>query len=250
MITSVQNPRVKAARKLHEAKGRKAEGLFLLEGTALLEEALACNWPIETIYATEAWQLRHQLPDATVVADHVLAHISTLQTPEGVVALARLRGHVLPPLHERSLWLVADAIQDPANLGAMIRTADAAGADAIVVGPGTTDPWSPKAVRASMGSVLHLPVVQVADLAAARRPGMPWLALAPRAEKSLYDLDLRGPIALQVGNEAAGLSEAAIAAADATIAIPMPGKAESLNAAAAVAVCLFEAVRQRHVTGT
>jgi TrmH family RNA methyltransferase len=162
------------------------------------------------------------------------------------VVVAKLpREPALPEIGPSALWLVADALQDPANLGAMIRTADAAGADAVIVGPGTTDPWSPKAVRASMGSVLHLPIVPVADLGAARLPPMCWIALAPRSGKSLYDLDLTGPVALRVGNEKKGLAPEAVAEADEAIAIPMPGRAESLNAAAAVAVCLFEAVRQR-----
>lgn len=252
-ITSVQNPKVKLARKLHEPKWRRREGLFLLEGTSLVEEAVRSGWPLQEVMATAGWLSRHVWPyeaPLTEVSDHVMEAMSTLETPEGILALAILpREGALPAVHEGSLWLVADAIQDPGNLGAMIRTADAAGAEAVLIGPGTVDPFAPKTVRASMGSLFHLHIVPVADLGAARSAasehGMRWLALAPRAARSLYDLDLTGPLALWVGNEASGLSADALAEADERVAIPMPGKAESLNAAASVAVCLFEAVRQR-----
>ncbi len=252
-ITSVQNPRVKLVRKLHEPKWRRREGLFLLEGTSVVEEALKSGWPVEEAFATERWLGRNPWPYETPIAevsDHVMEAMSTLETPDGILALAVLpRESALPAIHARSLWLVADAIGDPGNLGAIIRTADAAGADAILIGPGTTDPFGPKTVRASMGSLFHLAVVPVADLAeahaAAALHGMRWLALAPRAEKSLYHANLWGPVALWIGNEAAGLTQEALALADEQVHIPMPGKAESLNAAASVAVCLFEAVRQR-----
>lgn len=263
MITSVQNPRVKAARKLHEPKGRKAAERFLLEGTALLAEALAAGWPLDEVFATAGVALpglaegsealaapgapaSRRPPEATLVSDHVLSALSTLKTPEGVVAVGRIPPvRPLPSVTPGSLWLVADAIADPANLGAMIRTADAAGAEAVVLGPGSTDPWGPRAVRASMGSVLHLPIVAARDLAQAKQPGMRWLALVPRAPRSLYETDLTSATAILVGNEAAGLSRDALALADEAIAIPMPGRTESLNAAAAVAVVLFEAARQR-----
>jgi len=257
VITSVQNPRVKAVRKLHEPKWRKREGLFLLEGTALVEEAARSKWPLEAVFATGDWLKRHDLDGMIVeeVSDPVLSALSTLESPEGVVATARLPGDApLPDVQHGSLWVVADAIQDPGNLGAIIRSADAAGADAILCGPGTADPFGPKAVRASMGSVLHLPIVSVPDLDAAhetarhadpRHGGMRWIALAPRAGKSLYEADLCGPIALWLGNEAAGLSSDALGQADEVVTVPMPGRAESLNAAASAAVVLFEAVRQR-----
>lgn len=252
-ITSVQNPKVKLARKLHEPKWRRREGLFPLEGSALVEEAVKSAWPLQEAFATAGWLARHDWPyetPVTEVSDHVMEAMSTLETPEGVLALALLpRESALPAIHDRSLWLVADAIGDPGNLGAMIRTADAAGADAVLIGPGTVDPFAPKTVRASMGSLFHLAVVPVPDLAAAHEAAakhrMRWIALAPRAERSLYHANLWGPVAFWIGNEAAGLSPEALAAADETVKIPMPGKAESLNAAASVAVCFFEAVRQR-----
>lgn len=252
-ITSVHNPRVKLVRKLHEPKWRRREGLFLIEGKALVEEAFQAGWPIEEVMATAGWLSRHPWPHEmpfTQVSDHVMEAMSALETPEGILALARLpRESALPAVHDRSLWLVADGLRDPGNLGTMIRTADAAGADAVLVGPGTVDPFAPKTVRASMGSIFHLAVVAVPDLEAAHdatfRQGMRWLALVPRARRSVYDEDLTGPLALWVGNEATGLDPRALAAADVQVAIPMPGRAESLNAAAAVAVCLFEAVRQR-----
>lgn len=269
-ITSAQNPRVKAVRRLHEAKGRRETGCFLLEGTTLLREAMALTWPLEAVYGTAEWRERHPLiekaviPALIVVRDHVMAAMSTHATPQGVLAVARIPEDVATPSFKASrgrardadpkgarsvLGVVADGVSDPANLGAIIRAADAAGGTCVVVGPGSVDPFSPKVARGSMGSILHVPISCVADLAAfrmeSRTCGIRWLALLSTSGQSLYETDLSGPIALWVGNEATGISSEEAAQADIAVSIPMPGRAESLNAAMAASICLFEAVRQR-----
>ncbi|MBU6429328.1 MAG: RNA methyltransferase [Cyanobacteria bacterium REEB65] len=252
LITSVQNPRVKRVRRLQEAKGRRQEGILLLEGTRLVEEAQRSDWPIVELYATEDWLTAHPglASLAIAVAPHVLAAMSTLETPEGVLALTPLPTNTsLPAITAEAMWVGCDRLQDPGNLGAILRTADAAGAAAVLTTLGTVDPYSPKVLRASMGSALHLPVLPVADLAAFRQQteasGMRWAAAVPRAGQSLFDVDLRGPICWWLGSEAAGLQRQILDLADIVVEIPMPGRAESLNAAAAAAVCLFETVRQR-----
>ncbi len=262
VLTSVHNPQVKRVRRLHEARQRREDGLFILEGAKLLAEAQRSGWEIVALYATASWQDADApatspagsdaavLPAPVRVADHVLAAMSALETPEGVLALARLpRPSGLPEIQPTSLWVACDRLQDPGNLGTILRTADAAGASAVLVGPGTTDAFGPKVTRASMGSSLHLPIVPFTDLVALRRAtqagGMRWAAAVPRSGQALYDADLTGPLCWWIGNEARGLSPDLLALADLQLEIPMPGRAESLNAASAAAVCLFETVRQR-----
>lgn len=255
MLTSIQNPRVKLAKRLREAKGRRQEGLFLIEGSKLVAEALAWKWPLDAIFATPDWLETAQplwRDKAEEAAPHVLAGMGTLDSTDGVLAFARLPEiQELPAVSPDSLWVVADRIQDPGNLGGFVRTADAAGADAIVVGPGTADPFGPKAVRASMGSLFHLPIVATDDVegvrTASNAAGMRWIATLPRDGKSIYEANLTGPVAWWVGNESKGLDPECVARADLRVFIPMPGRAESLNAGAALAVCLFETGRQRRV---
>lgn len=253
ILNSLQNPKIKALRALHSKKGRKQAGVFLLETTKLVQEAVLSDWPLVEVFATEAWLTRY--PQAgrtpvTLVAERLLGEMVTTETPEGVVAIARLpEAGELPAVAPEGVWVVVDGLQDPGNLGTIIRTADAIGAAAVLVGPGTVDPYSPKVVRGTMGSLFHLPVVMRhdlgSDLEALKRQGMRIFATALRTDRSLYDLDLTGPVAWIVGNEGSGLSEATLHQATEAVSIPMPGHAESLNAAIAAAVCLYETLRQK-----
>lgn len=255
-LTSLQNPTVKRLRSLESRKGRKAHGTFLVEGAKSLQMALAAGWTPRTVVATAAYWARPEANRAQARAEAayegseaVVAAIATTESPDGVVAEFALTA--APALPESwgpaPLFVVAHGLQDPGNLGTIVRAADAAGASAVVVTPGTTDPYAPKAVRSTMGSFFHLPILAlpleaVRDLA----PGLTLygMALAPGA-RALYDVRLVGPTAFVIGNEGAGLDEAALAAVDAALTIPMEGRAESLNAAMAATVCLFEAARQR-----
>jgi TrmH family RNA methyltransferase len=248
-LTSAQNPRIKLARALVQRKHREATGCFLLEGSKVLAEALAAGHTPTQVFATEAWWARGvdvRGAERYVVPEAVLSAIATTETPDGVVAVGRLPSPAVPQPQHPPLVLVAHALQDPGNMGTIIRAADAAGADAVVVTPGTTDPWSPKVVRGSMGSCFHLPVLSM-PLTEVRTafPGIRLLALALTGAEDLFDADMRGGVALVVGNEGRGLEPEALALADACVKIPIPGRAESLNAAMAATVCLYEAVRQR-----
>ncbi|MEB3328583.1 MAG: RNA methyltransferase [Candidatus Sericytochromatia bacterium] len=249
-LSSVQNPRVKQARALAQRKHREAAGAFLIEGSKLLTEALTAGHVPAQVFGTQAWWARGvAVPRAErfLVPDAVLAAIATTETPDGVVAVAPLPRPVPPAPRPDPLVLVAHGLQDPGNLGTMIRAADAAGADAVIVTPGTTDPWAPKVVRGSMGSCFHLPVLPLAlGQLKATFPGIRLLALTLATGASdLFEADLRGGVALLVGNEGRGLDAEALTLADAHVTIPIPGRAESLNAAMAATVCLYEAVRQR-----
>lgn len=252
-LSSLQNPRIKHLRSLHSRKDRMRHGQFLLETAKLLEEAHNWNWPLVEVFATPEWLERHGTDwnaPVTPVSASLMPQLVTTETAEGVVAIATIpQSPAIPALTADSLLVALDALQDPGNLGTVIRTADAAGASGILVGKGTVDPYSPKVVRSAMGSLFHLPVVGVPDLYATldqlAAQGARVLATSPGATRSLYDCSLTGPIVWLIGNESQGLSQEALNHATEQVRIPMPGHAESLNAAVASAVCLFESVRQR-----
>lgn len=249
-ISSLQNPKVKLARSLEKRKAREEAGLFLVEGTKLLAEALAYGHRPAMTFATAAWWAARRgdgLPgERYEVTDAVLTAIATTETPDGVVALLPLPAGEPPALPPDAVVAIAHRLQDPGNLGTIVRAADAAGAAAVVVTEGTVDPWSPKAVRATMGSCFHLPIIRM-SLATfkAAHPTLPIFALTLTGATSLYAHDFRPGAAFLIGNEGAGLDAQAEAIADHRVKIPIPGHAESLNAAMAGTICLYEAVRQR-----
>lgn len=241
MITSVDNPRVKDVVRLRRSRERRAAGLFVAEGTREVERARAAGLRIvATYYAPSllAWG------DGEEVSERVLAKMTYRAEPEGVVAVVEIPQRDLP--RTGTLYLAAVAIEKPGNLGAMARTAAAAGADALLVADAHVDPWNPNAIRASTGAVFTLPVVE-ASLPEIRRLGAQLVAAEPNAAMTYTDADLTPPTAIAVGAEDAGLPAAWLDAADRTVAIPIASGAttDSLNAATAAAVLLFEAVRQR-----
>ncbi|MEB3203981.1 MAG: RNA methyltransferase [Candidatus Sericytochromatia bacterium] len=255
VLTSVQNPRIKRVRRLHDGKARRDEGAFLVEGTRLIEALRDSGWPVREVYLLEErfavvppeWHDR-----ITVVAPHVFGAMSTLEHPEGVLAVVDLpQAPSLPDIGPDALWLALDGLQDPGNVGAMIRTADAAGVGTIVLGPGCADPFQPKVVRSSMGSIFHVRMTRVPDIlacaAATRASGMRWIATTLDRAQSLWEASLEGPVCWWIGREGTGLPPEALEAADIRVHIPMAGRAESLNAAAAAAVCLFETTRRRRM---
>jgi len=186
----------------------------------------------------------------TQLDDRLFSDLSELKTPTGVLALIDI-AHPAATAAQSRFALLLEEIQDPGNLGSMLRSAAAAGCDSVFLSAGCADVWSPKVLRAAMGGHFVLDVHEDQNLPGVARafPGA-LLAASLQAGRSLYDCDLRGDAAFLIGNEGAGLSDALLACATETIAIPMPGRVESLNAAAATAVCLFEAVRQRAPTLT
>lgn len=249
-LSSLQNPRVKLARSLTRRKDREKTGLILVEGEKLLLEAVAAGLTPTNVFALPAWWDKHlltTLPEAGfVVSETLMASISTTDTPTDVVAVFPVPGTSIPAQGRPRLAVVAHQLQDPGNLGTIIRSADAADADVVFVTEGCTDPWSPKCIRATMGACFHVPIVST-TLAAVREnyPDLPLYALALDGAESLYRQDLRAEAAFIIGNEGAGLPAEAVRLAHKSLKIPIPGKAESLNAAMAATVCLFEAVRQR-----
>jgi RNA methyltransferase, TrmH family len=256
MLTSLQNPLVKQIRKLHQTKQRQLHQQFLLEGTHLLQEALAVGWPLEVVCHTSDWLAKQppkilpqlqQIPRVEVVSPEVLAAMATTTSPDGVIAMARYCAPIHPPLH--SLGVVLETIQDPGNLGTIFRTAAAANADAVCLSADCVDPYSPKVLRASAGLGLRLPVVTWPDLPTQLRfyrdQGWQLLATLPQASQTYWQVDLRRPSLILLGNEGAGLSAELVGIAQTEIKIPLAPGVESLNVAVASALILYEAQRQR-----
>lgn len=258
MITSRQNPLVKDLRQLHRSKTRRQQQCLLLEGTHLLEIALQQGYPLEVLCYTEAWQAKYPNLAATAqrqaarpetVSEAVLGTIATTVHPDGVVAT--LDDHYLPrqaasPLR---LGLLLAAIQDPGNVGTMMRTAAAAGADGVWLGPGTAAVDHPKVLRASAGMALRFPVIPATELgetiAEFRQQGVAIVATTMTADCAYWDWDWRSPTVIVMGNEGAGLSPEVQALADGQVSIPQTPGVESLNVAIAAGLLLYEAQRQR-----
>jgi len=266
-ITSFRNPRVKFLRSLRQRKYRQREGLFLIEGIRIVEEALDNNAPLETlVYAPDllvserarALVERAEPARRLALAGDVFCSLSEREQPQGLAAVVRIEDRPLTaiPLSGDLLVVVAHQLRDPGNLGTIIRTADAAGASGVVVVEPSADVTDPQAVRATMGSLFALPVVRVdsegalsAWYAGARAAGLPLLVVASSAhgQQLHFEADYRRPVVLLVGSERHGLPESVRAAADLNVRLPMAGRATSLNVAAATAALLYEIVRQRRV---
>lgn len=237
-------------------------GRWLVEGVRPLEEALRHGAAVETLFVTAKAKEEDRVAAlvaaaegigavACEVPEELLVEVSDAQTPQGVVGivLAPTRSIKLQA-HSNPWLLVVDRVQDPGNLGTLCRTALAAGVTGMVLLPGTVDPGNPKAIRASAGAMFGLPIAQLTIgewLAQAKQAGIRIVTADLGGHNSIYDIDWTGPIALVVGNEAAGPSKELLNASDEVARIPMPGPAESLNVSVAAAVCLYEGVRQRRV---
>ena len=252
-ISSARNPLLQAARELaRERRARREQGLTLVEGVRLCEEAAAvvawCLYTPELADRERGARLLASLRQSGArlvrCPAELLARAADTEQPQGIVAAAALPSYGLGDLGPGPV-LVCDGIGDPGNLGTMLRTALALGSGGAVV-LGGADPWSPKAVRSAMGAGWRLPVIEAGAeaLAALRGAGRRLLLADSAAGDPAWQADLTGSVALLVGSEAAGPSAAARAAADGAVHIPMPGQFESLNAAQAVAMLLYEALRQ------
>ncbi|MFC0215281.1 TrmH family RNA methyltransferase [Paenibacillus chartarius] len=272
-ILSAQNPRVKEWAQLLERKGRDRQQRYLIEGPHLVEEALKYHAPVTTVVFSLDKGLppgiREQGASAGIewvgASEAVLAKLADTQTPQGIVAVVERTAAQAASLvggagagngdggGRSPLVIVLDAVQDPGNVGTIIRGADAVGADAVVLGRGTADLYNPKTIRSTMGSLFHLPIVE-ADLGEllplARRVGARIVGTSLQANRSCYEADLTQPTWLVFGNEGKGMSGAVAALVTDPVIIPMHGKAESLNVAMAATVLMFEAARQRGIART
>ena len=261
-IESASNTKIKWAASLHQRKERKHRGEFVAEGVRLVETAAASDWPLRFCIATETALVNERVQRIVVeleskgcpiyvVSPNIYKKASATESPQGILLVMESVQNTLAELSAKnnSLVIVLDRIQDPGNVGTMIRTADAAGCSGVIATVGTADLFSDKVVRSSMGSLFHLPLVTEADaeevIAFARERDISFLAAAldPSATPH-FSADYRKASAVVFGNEGEGVSSLFLASAE-HIYIPMLGRAESLNVATSSAIVLYEALRQR-----
>jgi len=253
MISSTQNERIKYIRSLDRRRVRRREGRFVVEGTRLVDELVRVGLNPAFVLYTPAWAAspagQRLLPPLSraeegswAVSEAVLAACASTETPQGVLAVAPFVQR--PP--QPGLVLILDQLRDPGNLGAILRSAEAAAVGRVILAPGTVDPYNPKVVRGAMGAHFRLAVSNLdwPAIAGQVTGRQVWLAEA-RGQVAYHDVDWTQPAALIVGGEAAGAGEQAASLATGRVSIPMAGQVESLNAAMAATVILFEAARQR-----
>ena len=272
----VHSPRLKAARRLNKRAFRQRERAFLAEGPQAVAEAFHCGAQVTDLFVTAPARTRHgDLVAAIatagipvhVVSGEVMDELAQTVTPQGLLAVcgfvdvplaevaSRIRPALVAPRAEPALVALLANVRDPGNAGTVLRTADAAGAHAVVFADASVDPYNGKCVRASAGSLFHLPVVAGTRLqdtvVTLRESGLRIVAADGRAGRSLDDPEvqarLTGPTAWMFGNEAWGLPPELVALADEPVAVPIYGRAESLNLAAAAAVCLYASARAQRV---
>ncbi|MDR1011124.1 MAG: RNA methyltransferase [Opitutaceae bacterium] len=264
-ITSLQNPRIKQLVRLRDRRPRDEAGVFLVEGYRQIRRALEKNIRLAELYFSRDWFLGENEPALIAQAREAGAQIIELskdafakvayrERPDGLLAVAPQWHNTLESLtpllagKTAPFLLIVEAIEKPGNLGTILRSADAAGIDAVIVCDPVTDIFNPNVVRSSTGVLFSVPVV-----IAESRPVRAWLrergiravATTPAAAALHYDTDMRGPLAIVMGGEQYGLSDFWLKESDVRVRIPMAGQADSLNVAMAAIITLFEAVRQR-----
>ena len=261
VITSVQNARVKNLVRLRDGGHRRRQERFLIEGCRELQRALQCGWPLETLFFCEehftdreaSFGVLHAAEEAGVeivqMANDPFLKAAYRQGPDGLLGVGMERPRPLRELvlGKSPLLVVLESLEKPGNLGAIFRTANAAGADALIVTEAVADPYNPSTIRSSQGAFFQLPFALCKNAEARQfleEKGIRAVPTSPDGPATLWETDLRGPTALVFGAEAIGLSEIWLKNAIAC-RLPMKGVTDSLNVSSMAAVALFEAVRQR-----
>jgi RNA methyltransferase, TrmH family len=263
IITSLQNPRIKQLVKLRDRRPRDAAGVFMVEGYRQIRRALDKGFKPTEFYYSPEWFLGEKENEPGLIAEaaangarlfelskDAFAKVAYRERPDGLIAILPQWRTALDDLalSPTPFLLVVEAIEKPGNLGTILRSADAAGVDGLIVCDPVTDLFNPNVVRASTGVLFSVPVV-IAESAAVRvwlqAKGIRSVATTPAATESYTDSDLTGPMAIVMGSEQYGLSEDWLREADDRVRIPMAGQADSLNVAMATIITLFEAMRQR-----
>ncbi|WP_047985043.1 TrmH family RNA methyltransferase [Ornithinibacillus californiensis] len=241
MLTSVKNDKVKGWKKLHTKKDREKTGTFLIEGFHLIEEAIKSKWKIDEIILQEGVESPNWSSDIKIVevSENVFQHITQTKTPQGIAAVVQYKKmeNVIG-----KYVLLLDRVQDPGNLGTIIRTADAAGFDAVILGDGTVDVYNDKVIRSTQGSIFHIPILQ--DNLTKRIPelkmdGFHIWASALTNSKDYHTVKSNSKVALILGNEGSGIQTEILEQADEIVKIPIYGKAESLNVSIAAGILMY-----------
>ncbi len=265
-ITSAQNPKIKKLQQLQQKSSeRRKEGLFVVEGVRELLHCLSVGYEVDTLFYcpsilgegvgedSDEARVRELLERVRhfAVSPEVYAKIAYRESTEGVVAEMKVKQHRLTDLHlpEHPLIVVLESVEKPGNLGAILRSADAAGVDAVIVCDPLTDLYNPNLIRSSIGAIFTVPFVACSSqdcIAFLKEHGIRILTAQLQDSELYYDTDMRCGTAIVMGTEATGLTNAWREAADAHIRIPMLGKLDSLNVSVSAAILMYEAVRQRN----
>lgn len=258
-ITSLQNPKIKNIVKLSKSKERREQNLFVLEGARELTLALSAGYQVESVYLCPDLYAKTEYPDVlnglpesklTEVSQSVFEKIAYREGSDGLLALVRPHEHSLDKLKlsDNPFIILLEAVEKPGNLGAILRTADAAQADAVIICDPATDLYNANAIRSSVGCIFTVPTAVCSSqeaLSFLKGKKIAVFAAELQAAQWYQDTDFRKPSAIVMGTEADGLTEFWLKNADARIKIPMRGKIDSLNVSVSTAVLTFEAMRQR-----
>lgn len=260
-ITSSKNPIIKEIKSLYNKKDRWNKGLFIIEGIKIIEEAILNNVALKYIIITDKMFLLEDNKDFLMkivdkykiikISENLFKEISDTENPQGIVATAMFNTPILSGIfnREKPALIFLDGVQDPGNMGTIIRTCDAFNLDGIIIGPGSVDPYNPKVVRATMGSIFRVPLYisndsleTIADLS---QGGLNIFSTSLEGSIPSYDIDYKEGFVLVIGNESNGVQDPIIKKSDKLIKIPMPGFAESLNAGVAASIIMYEAMKSK-----
>ncbi|MCB2339835.1 TrmH family RNA methyltransferase [Clostridium estertheticum] len=257
-IQSKDNLLIKDIRKLKEKRYRVSSNMFLVEGFRFVEEALDSGFEVVHIFISargevkfENSSMKNKLQVNTKVygvSDSLFKNICDTDNPQGIIA--SVRNKPVEIKYDNGFYMLADRIQDPGNMGTIIRTAHAAGALGVILTKGTVDIYNEKTLRATMGSIFKIPIIYDNDLSLVQKLKKSEFKLVTSSldtDKNFYDIDLKGKIIISVGNEGNGISDEVYDICDLKIKIPMPGGAESLNVAVAASIMMYEVVRQKNI---
>lgn len=257
-IESKDNHLIKEIKKLKKKKYRTESNQFIIEGFRFVEEALKSSFKVPYILISEDSidkykkfgidRLTHDDTDVYCIKQSLLKELSNTENPQGILAV--VKNKKVEIVDKEGFYVLLDKIQDPGNMGTIIRSAHASGALGVIATKGTVDIFNDKTLRSTMGSIFNIPIIENADIEmvkSLKSNGFKLLVSSLDTENNFYDVDLTDKVIISVGNEGNGVSEEIYKLCDLKAKIPMPGGAESLNAAVAASIMMFEAVRQREV---
>lgn len=261
MITSNQNSLIKEIQLVQKKKKERIkQEVFIVEGLRAVEE-IPKDWHVKKYVVAESFEavanniIKNSNAPVFYVIDEIFKNITDTKTPQGILAVVSFPKHSIEEVLsiDKGFFIIGDEIQDPGNLGTLIRTAHGAGADGVFLSEGCVDIYNPKTIRATMGSIFHIPTFTNIDIEwlvrELYRTNCNIYATALETNKTLYDYDYTQKTAIIIGNEANGIRQKTKDVVNDFIKIPMPGGSESLNASIAAGICMFEVVRQRTANG-
>lgn len=260
-ITSIKNSLIKEIRSLYRKKERMKSKSFIIEGIKIIEEAIDNNYELKNIVYTDKlfeakggsvfFEKVKELDRLVYVNENIFKEISDMENPQGILAIAKFDFDQVSKIEykDKPFLLFLDELQDPGNMGTIIRTADAFKIDGIVITDGCVDPYNPKVVRATMGSIFRVPIYHTSKsidgLKDLKKMGMKIYSTALKNSVPIYDVSYKEALVLVIGNESRGVNQDIYSISDKLIRIPMPGQAESLNAGIAASIVMYEGMKQR-----